>query len=95
MGAAGIDTGRDSTVKADTDVRLHTNEFLGADPLALSQYKAFKESPFNIFTFSLTPILDLQKLVKLLYTRLMRPRLQKGYNRIEWTCVSGGDLLLK
>lgn len=87
------------TMNASNYVRLDTDELLGVDPpppyvpKATSRVTGFVEPLVNIVTFSLTPIFELQTLVGPTISRLLRPRLQKNYSRIEWTCVSGEDLL--
>jgi hypothetical protein len=87
------------TMNASIYVHLNTDELLRVDPplpyapKATSRVTGFVEPLVNIATFSLTPLFELQTLVGPMVRRLLRPRLQKNYSRIEWTCVSGEDLL--
>lgn len=45
---------------------------------------AFKE----LGLLSLTPILEVRKLLGPQLATLLQPKLQQGYSRIEWRCVS-------
>lgn len=88
-----------SIIKTNINVRLNADELLGVDPpppyapKETSRVTSFVVPLVDIITFSLAPIFELQTLVGPMISRLLRPRLQKNYSRIEWTCVSGEDLL--
>jgi hypothetical protein len=78
-------------------MHLTIEELLGVDPpppyiRVTSRVSDFVEAFVNIVRFSWTPIVELQTLLGPMMSRALRPRPEKYYSRIEWTCVSE-DLL--
>ena len=54
----------------------------------ISPANKFLKALLEVGSFSIMPMYEVQRLVLPPLTRVLRPRLQKGYSRIEWTCVS-------
>jgi hypothetical protein len=92
------DDGNKPTTNASIYMHLNIDELLGVDPPppyvpeATSRVSDFVKILVNNVRFSWTPIVALQTLVEPMISRALRPRPEKGYSRIEWTCVSD-DLL--
>lgn len=87
------------TRHTDVYLRPDIDELLGLDPpppyepRATSRLSFFVDLVVNMIRFSWTPVFELQTLVGPIINRALRPRLQKDYSRIEWTCVSSQYLL--
>ena len=82
------------TINASIYTHLNIDELFGVDPpppyipKATSRFSDFVEALINIVRYSWTPIVELQTLLRPIINRALRPRPQKDYSRIEWTCVS-------
>ncbi|KAL6714320.1 hypothetical protein ACLMJK_007743 [Lecanora helva] len=82
----------------DVYVHFRTKDFLDIDPPPLFTGKP-QQGTTELMTlicetmmFSLTPIIDFQKMLRPALTRVLRPKFQRNHSRIEWKC-SCGDLL--
>ena len=75
-------------------VRVGSKELLEADlPPPYSSRASYRmadtvAASLDIIAFSLTPIIELHRLLRPVVLKALRPRLQKKHSRIEWTCVS-------
>ena len=82
------------SLNADIYVRMNCEDFLDIDPpppytdKTLTWTGEFMRSAMALASFSLTPLIGFQEELWLALARLLRPRLQKDYSRIQWTCVS-------
>ena len=89
-----------SKIQADIYVRMSAGELLEIDPppaytpKALSRYSELLSRTKYFGWYSLVQIRELQRSVKPSLGRLLRPRLQIGSSRLEWTCVSHPGFVL-
>jgi hypothetical protein len=82
-----------ATLNAHVHLRLTTEEIVDlGPPLPYSQALTLPHAViYNLITFgasSLTTVWGLYKLLDAMVKKALRPQLQKGYSRVEWTCVS-------
>jgi hypothetical protein len=83
-------------LKPQLHIQIGVNEFLEADlpppysPRAPTRITASYIAATDLVVFSLSPMGDLYHFLRPIASKAFRPRLQKEYSRIEWTCVSEG-----
>lgn len=95
-------------LKPQINVQIGVGEFLEADmpppysppdPSQMStrpvpsRMSAIMVGVTDTITLSFNPVVESYRFLKPVVGKLFRPRLQEGYSRIEWKCVSGNPKL--